>query len=57
MYVCNLRYSICTQPYVLLKLYIHLVRPHIEFAYQVWSPHQQFLIDTKKFSEELQNVS
>ena len=35
-----------TQPHVLLKLYIHLVRPHIEFACQVWSPHQQFLIDT-----------
>ena len=24
---------------------IHLVRPHVEFASQVWSPHQQFLID------------
>ena len=35
----------CTQPHVLLKLYIHLVRPHIEFASQVWSPHQQFLIE------------
>ena len=35
----------CTQPHVLLKLYIHLVRPHVEFASQVWSPHQQFLID------------
>ena len=35
----------CTQPYVLLKLYIHSVRPHVEFASQVWSPHQQFLID------------
>ena len=35
-----------TQPHVLLKLCIHLVRPHIEFACQVWSPHQQFLIDT-----------
>ena len=38
----------CTQPHVLLKLYIHLVRPHIEFACQVWSPHQQFVIDTIK---------
>ena len=36
----------CNQPHVLLKLYIHLVRPHIEFACQVWSPHQQFLINT-----------
>ena len=35
----------CTQPHVLLKLYIHLVRPLVEFASQVWSPHQQFLID------------
>jgi len=35
----------CTHPHVLLKLYIHLVRPHVEFASQVWSPHQQFLID------------
>ena len=29
-----------TQPHVLLKLYIHLVRPHVEFASQVWSPHR-----------------
>ena len=36
----------CNQPHVLLKLYIHLVRPHVEFACQVWSPRQQFLIDT-----------
>ena len=36
----------CTQTQVLLKLYIHLVRPHIEFVCQVWSPHQQILIDT-----------
>ena len=36
----------CTQPQALLKLYIHLVRPHIEFAWQVWSRYQQFLIDT-----------
>ena len=35
----------CTQPHVLLKLYIHLVRPLVEFASQVWLPHQQFLID------------
>ena len=35
----------CTQPHVLLKLYNHLVRPHVEFASQVWSPHQPFLID------------
>ena len=28
------------------KQYIHLVRPYIEFACQVWSSHQQFLIDT-----------
>ena len=34
-----------TQPHVLLKLYIHLVRTHIKFVCQVWSPHQQFLID------------
>ena len=25
----------CTQPHVLLKLYIHLVRQHVEFASQV----------------------
>ena len=30
----------CTHPHVLLKLYIHLVRPHVEFASQVWSPHR-----------------
>ena len=35
----------CTKPHVLLKLYIHLVRPLVEFASQVWLPHQQFLID------------
>ena len=29
----------------LIKQYIHLVRPHMEFASQVWSPHQQILID------------
>ena len=32
----------CTQPHVLLKLYIHFVRPHTECDCQVWSPHQQF---------------
>ena len=35
----------CNQLHVLLKLYIHQVRPHVEFARQVWYPHQQFLID------------
>ena len=36
----------CAQPHVLFKLYIELVRPHVEFTCQVWSAHQLFLIDT-----------
>ena len=36
----------CNQPHVLLKLYIHFVRPHTACDCQVWSPHQQFLIHT-----------
>ena len=38
----------CNHPHVLLKFYI-LVRPHVEFACQVWSPHQQFLIDLELY--------
>lgn len=33
------------QPKILTKLYIHLVRPHLEFACEVWSPHQAYLTD------------
>ena len=30
---------------VFLTLYIHLVRPHLEYACEVWSPHQAYLVD------------
>ena len=30
---------------VFLKLYIHLVRPHLKYACEVWSPHQAYLVD------------
>ncbi|XP_068738474.1 uncharacterized protein [Montipora capricornis] len=30
---------------IIRRLYIHLVRPHLEFASEVWSPHQIFLKD------------
>lgn len=30
---------------VFLKLYIHLVRPHLEYACEVWSPQQAYLVD------------
>ncbi len=30
---------------VLKKLYIHMVRPHLEYACEVWSPHQEYLKD------------
>ena len=30
---------------VFLKLYIHLVRLHLEYACEVWSPHQAYLVD------------
>ena len=32
-------------PKVFLSLYIHLVRPHLEYACEVWSPHQAYLVD------------
>ena len=32
-------------PDVFLKLYIHLVRPHLEYACEVWSPNQACLVD------------
>ena len=28
-----------------MSLYIHLVRPHLDYACEVWSPHQAYLID------------
>ena len=30
---------------IIRRLYIHLVRPHLEFASEVWSPYQIFLKD------------
>ena len=32
-------------PKVFLSLYIHLVRPHLDYACEVWSPHQAYLVD------------
>ena len=32
-------------PKIVLKLFIHLVRPRLEFACEVWSPHQAYLVD------------
>lgn len=48
----------CNQPRVLLKLYIYLVRPHVEFACQVWYSRQVFdLIQLKEFNVMLQHWS
>ena len=30
---------------VVKKLYVHLVRPHLDYVSQVWSPHQAYLRD------------
>ena len=30
---------------VFLELYIYLVRPHLEYACEVWSPQQAYLVD------------
>ena len=30
---------------LLKKLYVNLVRPHPDYASQVWSPHQAYLSD------------
>ena len=30
---------------VIKKLYVHHVRPHLDYASQVWSPHQAYLSD------------
>ena len=37
----------CRRPLsnVFLKLYIYLVRPHLEYACEVWSPQQAYLVD------------
>ena len=32
-------------PDVFLKLCIHPVSPHLEYACEVWSPHQAYLVD------------
>lgn len=33
----------CVNADVIKKLYIHLVRPHLDYDTQVWSPHQAYL--------------
>ena len=35
----------CVIADVIKKLYVHLVRPHLDYASQVWSPHQAYLSD------------
>ena len=32
-------------PKIFLQLFIHLVRPHLEFTSEVWSPHQAYLVN------------
>ena len=32
-------------PKVFFSLYIHLVRPHLDYACEVWSPYQAYLVD------------
>ena len=36
----------CVIDDVIKKLYVHLARPHLDYASQVWSPHQAYLSDT-----------
>ena len=45
--LCLIRRSCgsCVIADVIKKLYVHLVRPHLDYASQVWSPHQAYLSD------------
>ena len=45
------RFCSCTSPDALKQLYLSLVRPHLEYACQIWDPH---LIKDKKSLEGVQ---